>query len=156
MWIDRLVLSPRPVRSCPRMILRTRPPGHRPHSFSSVKSMPQSQADAGSRGGHSSEDGFSQQQEADPLFLPQLNNLIENYIVRGEDVSNIDVTIPPQCRGSPTRCPNTGSRFRSPADLPTVSRHTEQLRLQTAAHRRHDRRLDRRHGRRLFFNVTDL
>ncbi len=41
------------------------------------------------RPGHNSQDGVSQQLEAAPLFLPQLNRLHEAYIVRGQDASNV-------------------------------------------------------------------
>ena len=45
----------------------------------------QSQARVGARGGRSSQDGVSQQQEAAPLFLPQLNRFNEAFLVRGVD-----------------------------------------------------------------------
>ena len=115
-----LVLSPRNVRACgcPRMICRTRP-----HS-SSWSSPPRlllrdihskllaeyickggcapslSQVNVGASGGISSQDGDSQQQEADPLSIPQLNCLIEASFVRYESsASNAAVpTIPLQHR----------------------------------------------------------
>ncbi len=42
----------------------------------------------------SSQDGDAQQQEAAPLFLPQLNKLHEASIVRGEDASNVAAILP--------------------------------------------------------------
>ena len=57
----------------------------------------QSQAHAGVSGRLSSQDGDAQQQEAAPLFLPQLNKLHEASHVRGEDASNV-AAIPPQNR----------------------------------------------------------
>jgi hypothetical protein len=42
-------------------------------------------ARVGARGGRSSQDGASQQQEAAPLFLPQLERLNEAFLVRGEE-----------------------------------------------------------------------
>ena len=59
-----------------------------------------SQVNAGASGGLSSQDGVSQQQEAAPLSIPQLNRLIEASFVRDESsASNADVTaIPSQHR----------------------------------------------------------
>ena len=54
---------------------------------------PQSQPGVRARVRRSSQDGDSQQQEAGPLFLPQLNSLHEAFHVRGEDASNMP-TIP--------------------------------------------------------------
>jgi hypothetical protein len=54
------------------------------------------QSRVGTRGGLSSQDGVSHQQETDPLSLPQLNCLNESFLVGGEDASNVTVThIPP-------------------------------------------------------------
>ncbi len=50
---------------------------------------PQSQPDARASVGRSQQDGDAQDQEADPLLLPQLTRLHETYHVRGEDDSNI-------------------------------------------------------------------
>jgi hypothetical protein len=60
----------------------------------------QSQINAGASGGLSSQDGVSQQQEAAPLSIPQLNRLIEASFVRDESsASNADVIdIPSQHR----------------------------------------------------------
>jgi hypothetical protein len=55
-----------------------------------------SQARVGARGGRSSQDGASQQHEAAPLFLPQLDRLNEAFLVRGEDASNVAVTPIPE------------------------------------------------------------
>ena len=59
-----------------------------------------SQVNARASGGLSSQDGVSQQQEAAPLSIPQLNCLIEASFVRDESsASNADVTaIPSQHR----------------------------------------------------------
>ena len=53
---------------------------------------PPAQPGARARPGRISQDGVSQQQEAAPLFFPQLNRLHEAYIVRGEDASNAVAT----------------------------------------------------------------
>ncbi len=53
--------------------------------------LPQSQTDSRARGDHS-QDGFSQQEEAGPLFLPHLNRLHETFHMCGEDTSNSVVT----------------------------------------------------------------
>jgi hypothetical protein len=60
----------------------------------------QSQVNVGGSGGLSSQDGVSQQQEAAPLLIPQLNRLFETSFVRDENaVSNAAVTgIPSQHR----------------------------------------------------------
>ena len=58
---------------------------------------PQSQTSMGARVGRSQQDGDAQQQEAAPLFLPQLNRISEAYHVRGEDASNMS-PIPSQHR----------------------------------------------------------
>ena len=57
--------------------------------------LTQSQVHVGARGGRSSQDGVSQQQEAAPLVVPQLNRLHETFLVRGEDVSNVPVAVIP-------------------------------------------------------------
>ena len=56
---------------------------------------PPAQPGARARPARDSQDGLdgASQQEADPLFLPQLNQLHELSFVWGEDVSNV-VTIP--------------------------------------------------------------
>ena len=55
-----------------------------------------SQVNAGVGVRLSSQDGVSQQQEAAPLSLPQLNRLIEASFVRDESsASNTDVTVIP-------------------------------------------------------------
>ena len=58
---------------------------------------PPAQPGTGARVGRSQQDGDAQQQEAAPLFLPQLNKLHEASIVRGEDASNV-AAIPAQNR----------------------------------------------------------
>ena len=45
-----------------------------------------------------SQDGVSQQEETGTLFLPELNNLVYQTNLRGEDVSNAGPTIPSQHR----------------------------------------------------------
>jgi hypothetical protein len=59
-----------------------------------------SQVNTGVSGGLNSQDGVPQQQEAVPLYIPQLNRLIEDSFVRDESsASNADVTdIPSQHR----------------------------------------------------------
>ncbi len=52
-----------------------------------------SQTHVGARGGLSSQDSVSQLQEDVVLFVPQLNRLHEVSIVRGEDASNVAVTV---------------------------------------------------------------
>jgi hypothetical protein len=47
----------------------------------------------GVRGGLNSKDGVSQEQEDDPLSIPQFNFLYGDSIVWGEDVSNTVVTV---------------------------------------------------------------
>ena len=47
----------------------------------------QSQAHVGARGGRSTQDAVSQQHEAAPLFVPQLNRLHEEFLVWGGDAS---------------------------------------------------------------------
>ncbi len=58
---------------------------------------PPAQPDARACPGRNSQDGVSQQEEAAPLLLPQLNRIHEAYIVRGEDASNVSA-IPAQNR----------------------------------------------------------
>ncbi len=56
----------------------------------------QSQVNVGGSGGLCSQDGVSQQQEAAPLPIPQLNRLFETSFVRDENtVSNAAVTVIP-------------------------------------------------------------
>jgi hypothetical protein len=57
-----------------------------------------------SRGRRSSQDGFSQQQEAGPLFLPQLNRSIEAYAVQWVQKSKLD-DLGDQVSGRYTRVP---------------------------------------------------
>ena len=67
---------------------------------------PQSQTETRACVGCSQQDGDVQQQEADPLLLPQLTRFHEAYLVWGEDVSNVAV-IPVQHRVTQhilTRC----------------------------------------------------
>jgi hypothetical protein len=89
----------------------------------------QSHSRVGARGGRSSQDGVSQQQEAAPLFLPQLDRLNEAFLVREEDAPNVAVTpIPLQHR----RTQQIIKHWQSVQDLQqtfTVSRRAEQLRL---------------------------
>ena len=94
LWLG-LMLSPRTARACgcPRMTSRT------PASWSSPllvilrdihsqllanydckdSTPPKSQTGARARGDRSSQDGFSQQQEAGPLVIPQLNCLHKTF-----------------------------------------------------------------------------
>ncbi len=62
---------------------------------------PQSQTGERARLGRSSQDRDSQQEEASPVLLPQLNRLNEAF-VRAEDASTMP-PIPSQNTGSPSR-----------------------------------------------------
>ena len=55
----------------------------------------QSQAHVGASGGLRSQDGVSPQEEDTPLYIPQLNHLSKPSLVRGEDTSNVVVTVIP-------------------------------------------------------------
>ncbi len=100
LWLG-LVLSPMNVSAwgCPKMIFRPHPHGHRHPLCSSVTftlsflptmgcAPSQSQARVGARGGRSSQDGASQQHQADPLFLPQPDRLNEAFLVRGKSIQS--------------------------------------------------------------------
>ena len=63
---------------------------------SKLESSSQSKFNVGGSGGLSSQDGVSQEEEAVPLSLPQLNHLFETSFVRDEwSVSNTIVTVIP-------------------------------------------------------------
>jgi hypothetical protein len=67
---------------------------------SKLESSSQSQFNVGGSGGLSSQDGVSQQKEADPLSLPQINRLFEVSFVWDErSVSNSSVTVIPSQHG---------------------------------------------------------
>ncbi len=68
-----------------------------PESPSVCESLNNKQPGVRTHPGHISQDGDSQDQETDPLFLSQLNHLHEPHFVRGEDASNASV-IPAQDR----------------------------------------------------------
>ena len=90
---------------------------------------PPAQPGARARPARDSQDGLdgASQQEAAPLFLPQLNQLHELSFVRGEDASNV-VAIPTQHRVTQQIL----SRWQPFKDLKqtfAVSRRAEQLRL---------------------------
>ncbi len=92
----------------------------------------QSQAHVGARGGLSSQDGVSQQQEDAPLFVPQLNRLHEASILRGEHASDVAVTaIPAQNRVTLVTFQNLSmwQPFKVLKKTFAVSRRAEQLRL---------------------------
>ena len=72
--------------------------------------------------------GVSQQQEAGPLFLPQLNTLVYQASPRGEDVSNAAPTIPTQHRQT-HQILNHWQPFWDLKRTFAVSRRAEQLRL---------------------------
>jgi hypothetical protein len=60
------------------------------------ETLSQSQVNVGGGGGLRTQDGVSQQEEASPLSIPQLNNLFETSFVRDENsVSNSVVTVIP-------------------------------------------------------------
>ena len=81
---------------------------------------------AGVSGRLSSQDGDAQQQEAAPLFLPQLNKLHEASIVRGEDASNV-AAIPAQNRLT-HQILSMWQHFKDLKQTFAVSRRAEQLR----------------------------
>ncbi len=90
---------------------------------------PPAQPGARARPARDSQDGLdgASQEEAAPLFLPQLNQLHDLSFVWGEDVSNV-VTIPTQHRVTQQIL----SRWQPFQDLKqtfVVSHHAEQLRL---------------------------
>ncbi len=80
--------------------------------------------------GRVSQDGVSQQQEAGALFLPQLNNLVYQANLRGEDASNAGPTIPTQHHLT-HQILNHWQPFRDLKRTFAVSRRAEQLRLRT-------------------------
>ncbi len=62
----------------------------------------QSHVNVGASGRLSSQDGVSQQQQISPLFIPELNLLVESSFVRDESVvSNDAITSSPHSIGSP-------------------------------------------------------
>ncbi len=71
---------------------------------------PPAQPGARARPGSNSLDGVSQQEEAAPFFLPQLNRRHEAYIVRGEDASIVAVAAIPLRIRLHTRSSSIGSR----------------------------------------------
>ncbi len=85
--------------------------------------------------GRSSQDGDAQQQEADPLFLPQLTKLSESYHVREWDDSNM-TTIPSQHRVT-MQILEHWQPFQDLKLTLAVSRRAEQLRLHTHHYRCH-------------------
>jgi hypothetical protein len=88
---------------------------------------PPAQPGTGARVGRSQQDGDAQQQEAAPLFLPQLNKLHEASIVRGENASNV-VAIPAQNRLT-HQILSMWQHFNDLKQTFAVSRRAEQLRL---------------------------
>ena len=82
---------------------------------------PPAQPGARTRPGRDSQDGVSQQEEAAPLFLPQLDRLHEAYIVRGEDDSYVAVAATPLRILLHTRSSSTGSRLKT-SSKPLCSR----------------------------------
>jgi hypothetical protein len=90
---------------------------------------PSAQPRASARPGSNLQDGVSQQQEAAPLFIPQLNRLHEAYIVRGEDASNV-AAIPAQNR-LPQQIISLWQPFKDLKQTFAVSRRPEQLCLRT-------------------------
>ena len=89
-----------------------------------------SQVNAGASGGLSSQDGVSQQQEAAPLSLPQLNRLIEVSFVWDESsASNADVTVIPSQLRVTQQILSHWKPFRDLKLLFAGSRLAEQLSL---------------------------
>ena len=87
---------------------------------------PQSQTETRACVGCSQQDGDVQQQEADPLLLPQLTRFHEAYLVWGEDVSNV-ATIPSQYRVT-QQFLRRWQPFKDLKQTFVVSRRAEQLR----------------------------
>ena len=92
--------------------------------------LPQSLVHVGARGGLSSQDGVSQQEEAAPLFIPQLNRLHKASRVRGEGDSNAVPAIPAQHRLT-HQILNDWLPFQDLKQTFAVSRRAEQLRLRS-------------------------
>ena len=78
--------------------------------------------------GPTSQDGASQQHGATPLFIPQLNHLSTQAILRGEDASEAGPTIPTQHRLT-HQILQHWQPFRDLKQTFAVSRRAEQLRL---------------------------
>ncbi len=91
----------------------------------------QSQAHVGARGGLSSQDGVSQQQQDAPLSIPQLNHLHEASIVWGEDASNVAVTAIPAQNRLTHQILHHFQEFKDLKETFAVSRRAEQLCLRT-------------------------
>ena len=94
------------------MTSRIPPHGHRPlvllrdihngllaNYDSKDSAPPPAQPGVRARPRRDSQDGVSLQQEAAPLFLPQLDRLHETNITRGEDASNVVVAAIPASSG---------------------------------------------------------
>ena len=79
--------------------------------------------------GRSSQDGDSQQQQAGPLLIAQLNRLNEAFLVRGGHASNMP-TIPSQNRVTQQIIKHWQS-FHDQKHMFVVSCRAEQLRLRT-------------------------
>ena len=73
--------------SSPLVLLRDIQNGLLAHYDCKDTAPPQSHSDTGARVGRSQQDGDVQQQEADPLRLPQITRLHGTYRVWGEDAS---------------------------------------------------------------------
>jgi len=76
-----------------------------------------------------SEDGVSQQEEDSSLTIPQINRLHEDYIVRGEDTSNVVVTVIPTQYKVILQILSMWSPFKDLKQNFAVSIRAEQLRL---------------------------
>ncbi len=105
--------------------------------YNCKESSSQSQVNVGGSGGLSSQDGVSQQQEAAPLSIPQLNRLFEAFFVRDESsASNADVTAIPSQHWVTQQIL---SHWQPYLDLKLTfagSRRTEQLSLRSQQRRR--------------------
>jgi hypothetical protein len=89
-----------------------------------------SQANTGTSGGLSSQDGVSQQQETTSLSLPRLNRLIEASFVWDESsASNADVTVIPSQFRVTQQILNHWQPFQDLKLMFTGSRQAEQLNL---------------------------
>jgi hypothetical protein len=94
----------------------------------------QAQSHVGSNDGLISQDGVSQQKEDATLTIPQLNRLHESYIVWGEDVSNVDVTVIPAQNKVNLQILSMWSPFKDLKQTFVVSHCTEQFRLRVNHH----------------------
>ena len=98
--------------------------------YNSRKTSSQSEVNVEGSGGLSSQDGVSQEEEAVPLSLPQLNHLFETSFVRDErSVSNTIVTVIPSQHRVTQQILIHWQPFRDLKLMFAVSCYAEQLSL---------------------------